>query len=175
MQFPAGAAERQVGCWDSRVTAPRSQQEERIVLVLLLPLSPIYIFPEAQLERGLLLLLLTFQGAVSELFSLSLPISSTVSILEVISTYDWSVIALYASFHRELSGRNSLRIWLFLLRSPAYPDLVKNMKNEMINDVTWFLFSIQGILLSSYDFISNSNNYCLCALYWPCFSPTIVR
>lgn len=57
------------------MTAPTSQQEERIVPALLLPLSAIYILSEAQLQRGLLLPLLTFHRAAYELFSLSLPVS----------------------------------------------------------------------------------------------------
>lgn len=60
------------------------------------------------------------------LFSLLLPVSNTFSVLEGINTHVWSASALYASFHGRLSGRNILRIWLFLLRSPTYPALEKN-------------------------------------------------
>ena len=92
-----------------------------------LPLSPIYILSEAQLEAGSCLPLLTFQGAGSQLFLLLLPVSNTFSVLDGISTHVWSSSALYASFHGKLSGRNILRIWLFLLRSLTYPALVKNV------------------------------------------------
>ena len=58
--FRQGQPRGRWGCWDSRVTAPTSQQEDRIVLALFLPLNPIYIFSEAPLKRGLLLPLFTF-------------------------------------------------------------------------------------------------------------------
>lgn len=55
--------------------------------------------------------------------------------------------ALDASFHRELSGRHILRIWLFLLRGPTHPTSVKNVRNEMMNAATLLLFRVQRVLL----------------------------
>ena len=86
--FRQGQPRGRWGYWDSRVTAPTSQQEERIVPALILPLSPFYIFSDAQLKRSLLFPLFTSSGAVSEPFSLLLPVRRTVSSLEVISTPD---------------------------------------------------------------------------------------
>lgn len=56
--------------------------------------------------------------------------SSNVSILEVIGTRDGSMNALYASFHGELSGRNILRICIFLSRSSTYAALVGKCKKK---------------------------------------------
>lgn len=84
-----------------------------------------YLFSKAQLDGGLRLPPVTSLVAIAELSSLFLPVSSTVSILEVIRTHDGSLTVLCASFHGELSGRNILRIWIFLLRSSTYPALVE--------------------------------------------------
>lgn len=76
-----------------------------------------------------------------------------------------------------LSGRNILSSWL--LRTPTYPAIMKNVRNEIINAATLFLFSVQGILLYSSNVISNNNNHCLCFLFFltgpACFSSKIVR